>query len=695
MPDPYSRVGVGIHPIKSDNAVLVKVMPAYKLSSFTRDHTPCDIILVIDASEGMVTPILRPGNPTSELHAARTIVSTLDETDRVGVVRFGANMYLGGEVLQVLGPVTPAHKMETDNNIDGIRPAGPMRLWDGIQKGLEQFGSDNTGARVPVLMVLTGGQLDPSLRPPEGYVGKLRSMSPLPAIINIFGFGEGAQSAQLKSIAEASHGTYSYISDADTLAATFANAAAHLQSTYATRCVLKISAPEGMLLQSTKMRSTASVTEKPVDRPQEEEAGSRIVTLQLGNLQYGQTRDIYLKYVNISGKLPSNPQREKMALHAELTYLGVFPGEVERTVSRSAYMSYPPNLPPPIIAYHQSRSIMCELLASICSLDEKSGYEVVAVEDSRKEFEARLRHVTRSIPAKDYEDELNMSLMMDLNGPIRMAVRNKAYFRSYGQHYLISLWDAHAKQLCNSLKFYGPQQYNKNSPLFIRCRARLNIAFAERALRPSDGIGPGFAASSPVLLDTGDKVPVGSLQQGMRVQTPVGPRCVRALLKTLVHYTPMCRIGDLDVSPWHPVKTDQAPNEWDFPWSMAGTIDYYSGIICSVLLEPDTDPDAHAIRFGGVWGVTLGHGIMGGNDGRAHEFLGYYDAVLRKLRKLGPDEHGVYSSGGVMRDPETGGLCGFIKPRASIVYRSGNLYEVLAVLSLEAPRQGGSGLLER
>lgn len=129
----------------------------------------------------------------------------------------------------------------------------------------------------------------------------------------------------------------------------------------------------------------------------------------------------------------------------------------------------------------------------------------------------------------------------------------------------------------------------------------------------------------------------------------------------------MCRIGNLMVTSWHPVRTAQTPDEWGFPVSIAKTADYYSGIVCSVLLEPDKNVDAHAIWFGGVWGVTLGHGILGGDDVRAHEFLGDYNAVMGELKKLGPGEHGVYCGGGTKRNPETGRLCGFERlPSTSI-----------------------------
>jgi hypothetical protein len=62
--------------------------------------------------------------------------------------------------------------------------------------------------------------------------------------------------------------------------------------------------------------------------------------------------------------------------------------------------------------------------------------------------------------------------------------------------------------------------------------------------------------------------------------------------------------------------------------------------------------------------VTLGHGITravdgGGDDVRAHEFLGDYEKVLKGLQGL-PEEEGVYASSGVQRDTATGLVSAFV-----------------------------------
>ncbi|KAJ8115617.1 hypothetical protein ONZ43_g4626 [Nemania bipapillata] len=279
--------------------------------------------------------------------------------------------------------------------------------------------------------------------------------------------------------------------------------------------------------------------------------------------------------------------------------------------------------------------------------------------------------VISKIPARNYKDQYNRSLLKDLEGQITEGLSTQKYFFTWGCHYFLSLWNAHEKQLCNSFKDAGPLMYNQNK-FFIQCRNTLDKAFDDtpppigRSKKPveieryNSFTNGCFAASSLVLLATGYKVPVCTLQKGLAVHTPVGPRRVRALVKIPVQRSLMCRMGDLVLTPWHPIRTPcSRNNEWDFPINVAEQTMEYSGTICSVLLEPDGDADAHAIWVGDAWGVTLGHGMLTGSDVRAHEFLGDYNAIAEGLATLEPGEDGVFFSAGVRRDADTGRVCGF------------------------------------
>ncbi|KAI0417827.1 hint-domain-containing protein [Xylaria grammica] len=680
--EPNDELIATIHPLETKNGVLVTVQPPVGPSG-PAPHVPCDIVLVIDVSSSMSAdaPALvnnGQGDAIKEhlgltvldltKHAARTILSTLNDGDRLGIVTFGSE----SKVVQELTPMTRASKVLANKRIDSIQENGSTNLWAGINEGLAMFGDRHPSGRVPALMVLTDGQPN-YMCPPQGYVPKLRSKGPLPAIINTFGFGYEIRSGLLKAIADTCNGNYAFIPDAGMIGTVFVHAVAHLQSTYATQCTLEISAPEGVLLKSTTGKSVVEYVvgnKGPV--------GKRNLTIELGNLQYGQSRDIYLESVNGLGEQTTfNPTAGKTRMLAKLTYslteyplYGTF---VEQDILQ------PSTLPRSTIAYHQGRSRICELLSAFFPILERNlEYKDKCPEDMEP-FRAELRAVIDTIPAKGYKDQHNVSLMEDLKGQIAEALSKEDYFERWGRHYFFSLWNAHAKQLCNSFKDPGPLMYNEN-PFFRRCRDALDEAFdkipppepsskhrAERALTAytmasfNSQFNPCFGAMSPVLLATGNEVPVSMLRKGMSVQTPAGPRRVQALLKTQPrHDIAMCRVEKLLVTPWHPIKIGESEQGgWVFPVDTAEPTVGRLGPLYSVLLEPDGDTDAHAIRIGGVWGVTLGHGIVRGSDVRAHQFLGDYHAVSRELEALGSDEGGVYCGAGVRRDDRTGLVCGF------------------------------------
>lgn len=65
---------------------------------------------------------------------------------------------------------------------------------------------------------------------------------------------------------------------------------------------------------------------------------------------------------------------------------------------------------------------------------------------------------------------------------------------------------------------------------------------------------------------------------------------------------------------------------------------------------------------GGVWCVTLGHGVVDGDDVRAHGFFGDWERCVGELKGLPRGRNGVVRCGGVKRDGVTGLACGFKRP---------------------------------
>lgn len=95
-----------IHPLPSQEGVIVRIEPPQCPADGNLSHVPCDIVLVIDVSFSMSTaaPVVGvddAGSVTREhagysvlditKHAALTVLETLDARDRLGVVSFSTN----------------------------------------------------------------------------------------------------------------------------------------------------------------------------------------------------------------------------------------------------------------------------------------------------------------------------------------------------------------------------------------------------------------------------------------------------------------------------------------------------------------------------------------------------------------------------------------------------------------------------
>ena len=169
-------------------------------------------------------------------------------------------------------------------------------------------------------------------------------------------------------------------------------------------------------------------------------------------------------------------------------------------------------------------------------------------------------------------------------------------------------------------------------------------------------------------------IAVEDLRPGTHVWTPKGSRKVRALVETVANEAQdsdkanktnleVCRIGNLLVTPWHPILIGE---KWTFPAALtasSGDSAAQQGVsaVYSVLLEESTDVDAHAIEIGGTIAVTLGHGMVKSMNGdiRAHPFFGDYARISQSINELPMARPGVMSCAGMEKSMLTGLANGF------------------------------------
>ncbi|KAK8030185.1 inter-alpha-trypsin inhibitor heavy chain H3 [Apiospora rasikravindrae] len=490
--DPDAKPEVTLHPLASQDGVLVKVNPPKGPTQLKTAHVPCDIVLVIDVSGSMralapATETDAAGNERDEntgctvldivKHAALTIMHTLDEHDRLGLVTFSS----GVKVLQQLLPMTEANKKQTDRVICGLATEGGTNLWRGLQRGLQLFDAESDSGKVPALMLLTDGEPNqgPILsdlgdksdtstsHPREGYAQALRARGSMPTSIYAFGFGEDIMSSLLSEIADVGTGYYGFIPNSNMVCTVMVNAVAHLQSTFAIKCCLDI---EVVQVEKLELSTGLAMGMTRGNHP-----NGRHWSVPLGNIQYGQSRDIYLRF---NQKANKNCMINTQLTYSDGTGAKSVEGPNDVPVTQAVTLSDDE------IAYHRNRDLVCRLVIRLClrgTEDYIGGFDELGKRD-RKSWYGLL---TEKNTAGSHNDEQNRSLNQDVEGRIKQAVHSgDGEWNSWGKHYLLSLWAAHAKQLRTTFLDPGVQLYDAGSPLFLQCQARLMKAFEEEVVPP-------------------------------------------------------------------------------------------------------------------------------------------------------------------------------------------------------------------
>ena len=160
----------------------------------------------------------------------------------------------------------------------------------------------------------------------------------------------------------------------------------------------------------------------------------------------------------------------------------------------------------------------------------------------------------------------------------------------------------------------------------------------------------------------GADIRVNELRRGSVVQTPKGPARVVAIVRTVIDTrlegVELCTIGDLLVTPWHPVRCGENNGDWQFPQDLARSQVARTAAVYSILL--DREAEEHVVRVGGVWCVALGHGLQGHVVGHAFwgDWFRVHQALLEVAGPNGKLDDGVIQVRGVRRNRD-GQVVGF------------------------------------
>jgi hypothetical protein len=594
-----------------------------------------------------------------------------------------------------------AGKADVRSTIEGLRTECMTNLWDGLKMGMTLLCDDSATAskkndrsssrRLSTVFILTDGM--PNITPPRGHNAMLKAFlesHPMaqPFSISTFGFGYSLDSQLLLELAQIGGGSYGFIPDSGMVGTVFIHAVANMYSTYAPRAHLDIELPEGT---EAEVKGALPVIKT-----------SWGIQIDAGDIQFGQSREFVViipkSYANISVTCTFRPFNTAEDVR------------VQSVDSATLDLAS--------IKYHAARLDFVDALFAIPQTNslEKSVKALKALQD---------RLSATSVLAK-HDDAL--ALVKDISGEGLLALRTDNFER-WGRHYLPSLARAHQRQQSGNFKDPGLQVYGRNSTIFVTERDKLDAAFdalppptpslplytshdtspsITKNLKKGSGsfgfsrptkqllsmsmyntsAGPCFAGECSVEVPGGIQLRVEQLKRGMEIETMVGPRKVAAIVRTAVPSGEalLCKVGNLLITPWHPFVFSE---KWSFPADIVAPEVMACDAVYSVLLlresneDVEEDANAHTIFVGGMWCVTLGHGITSSamGDVRAHAFLGNYEKVVGDISFLdgfhGMD--GIAHCAGTKRSGVDQHICGFFGEKEAMDF--GNLVMVVPRIS--------------
>lgn len=164
--------------------------------------------------------------------------------------------------------------------------------------------------------------------------------------------------------------------------------------------------------------------------------------------------------------------------------------------------------------------------------------------------------------------------------------------------------------------------------------------------------GGCWAAGSLIEMADGSKKPIEDVRKGDMVWTISGGSPVQYALELGTKQTsqPMVLVGDLWITPWHPILVN---NSWQFPASLAPISERMMPKVYNLVIG-----GGRVVRLNDVLTVSLGHGLTG--PVIEHAFFGNKELILRDIAKQPGFAEGrpVFQNLKVRKD-EAGLICGW------------------------------------
>jgi hypothetical protein len=542
-------------------------------------------------------------------HSLNTIVNTLGDEDVFAISAFTTSAF---EVLPPMKMNAFGKKLALDR-IAGLNPMANTNLWSGLHMAYEATKHDLFSGVNKNVVILTDGQSNQD--PPRGILPTLDLYLQSAEKVNVhtFGYGYDLDAKLLNSIADRTHGTYNYIPDCTMVGTIFINYLSYMLSTISTNNLLKIEASG-----DSKITRVVGYTGNEIN---------------IGNLQFGQSRDVVFKITH-----DTDPN-----IKVTLVQNGV---ETSKTVTS--------------VSTDVDHDMLVEY-ARLQLVDTLKHCQTLSLNDAMVALHY-LHTDLKALPVADrIVDVLTDIQSADENeGQISKAFSKPEWYAKWGRYFIPSILRANSLQYCNNFKDKSVQKFG--GAMFRTFQDSSNEIFCkltppepslmnryQRGASAYTGYGspsatPARAAPTTTLaslslnsigcfdgfgnIETPDgKRLVKHIQEGDYLSTPEGPARVICVIKSLVPNgcTDLVELNGMYITPWHPIRVN---GKWYYPCEYSGGI--LDMTTCEYVYDFVLDK-GHIVNINGNEVVTLAHNFTG--PVIEHEFFGT-QRVLDDLSKM-------------------------------------------------------------
>jgi Mg-chelatase subunit ChlD len=372
-------------------------------------------------------------------HSLNTIIHGLSENDRLAIVSFATD----AKTELNLTKMDKSGKETALAAVQRLEADGQTNLWAGLRSGLELLScnSGENGLNNAAIYLLTDGE--PNIEPPRGHIPTLeryKQQKNFQCAINTVGFGYKIQSNLLEQLSSIAPGSYSFIPDAGFVGTIFVNAISQLLCNVANNLNLEI----------TWQNSETPLIQAGHGQTQ----GKNSVQMPLGSVQYGQTRDIVVKFAEMPTE--AHNVQWKLRYNSPITHK---PYEIGGSSQFSAANA------DSLTQFYRHAAVVAMKEA----VNQWKG-------GKSKEIIAEIADKIAKYLQTEGNKGLLVDLLTDLRGEATLSVEKPQSFTRWGENYLRSFSLAHHYQLCNNFKDISVQNYG-NGKLFGSLRDELDDIF--------------------------------------------------------------------------------------------------------------------------------------------------------------------------------------------------------------------------